>query len=90
LRDFTETRKSENEFAQLFAGHPLLDVHYEVLERDYQAEMERVQQFLGITVERLAVKTSRQSDKPLSVSIANYHELKEQFRGTEWEEFFDE
>jgi LPS sulfotransferase NodH len=88
LADFIQTRQWESEYARFFAEHSVLDVSYEALARDHLAEMQRVQNFLGLDAEPPKLETYRQAHHPLSVAIANYHELKEKFEGTEWQAFF--
>jgi hypothetical protein len=50
--------------------------------------MKTVQEFLGVDYENVQPQTYKQASRPLSDSIANYLELKRQFKGTPWEEFF--
>jgi LPS sulfotransferase NodH len=90
LADFTQTRAWEQQYEQFFAQQPMLTVHFESLASDYNAEMQRVQAFLGIQPEAVAPQTHRQSHEPLSAAIANYAELKEKFTGTPWQDFFED
>lgn len=90
LAAFQRTKENIQKYTQFFRNQPQLIVHYEELVRDSDGQMERVQEFLGLKFEKLKSETYQQGDKPLSEAIANYHELKEQFRGTEWEVFFEE
>lgn len=89
LDDFTRTREWENEYEQCFKEHPYMDVFYEDLAADHAAEMLRVQQFLGVSPERLEPETFRQSRRPLAELIVNYQELKDRFTGTPWQTFFE-
>lgn len=88
LEDFSRTRAWEEEYDRLFADHAKIEVVYEELAGNYQAEMTRLQEFLGVNIETVAPATYRQSSQPLAQAIANYAELKEQFAGTPWAEFF--
>jgi LPS sulfotransferase NodH len=88
VEDFQRTQAWEQEFDAFFADHPLLEVIYEDLARNRDAEMRRVQAFLGVPYRPLEPETHRQSKESLSQAIANYAELKAQFAGTEWEAFF--
>jgi LPS sulfotransferase NodH len=90
LADFVQTRLWEDEYARFFAHLPILEIHYEALARDSAGEMARVQNFLGVRPQSLAPDTYRQSDRPLSASIANYAELKAQFNNSPWQAFFEE
>ena len=95
--DFEETRASfeqqrawERDAAERFAGHPLLEVFYEDLAADFSGELHRVQTFLELRVRNLSPATSKRPSQPLAEQIVNYHELKAQFAGTPWAEFFNE
>jgi len=58
--------------------------------RNYECEMKRIQEFLGVAYEVVRPLTYKQSGQPLSRAISNYVELKEQFQGTSWEAFFED
>ena len=90
LADFTQTRKWEIDYEHFFAKQPLLTVQYESLADDYQAEMVRIQDFLGVQPRAVKPQTYRQAKGSLKDSILNYDELAERFAGTEWQAFFEE
>lgn len=87
--DFSQTRAWEVEFDQRFSDHPMLELHYESLVLDHDAEMARVQEFLGLDVRPSQPQTFKQARQPLDQAISNFDELRNQFQGTEWESFFD-
>jgi LPS sulfotransferase NodH len=88
LDDFIRTRSWEEEFDRFFAGHSKLEVLYEDLSSNYQDEMKRVQEFLGVELKTVHPTTFKQTDQPLRETIANYFQIKEKFAGTPWEQFF--
>ena len=90
LRWFTETRFQEEKHDVLFADHRKIDLFYEELSRDYASEMRRVQEFLGVEYQKVVTATHKQARRPLSTAISNYDELKEEFKGTSWEAFFED
>jgi LPS sulfotransferase NodH len=90
LADFTQTRAWEEQYDDLFANHAKLELCYEALAQDYQSEMQRVHQFLGVEPEVLIPETHRQSTIPLSRAIMNYAELKAKFSATTWHSFFED
>lgn len=90
LEAFTQTRQWETQIATQFAGPRLLEMTYEALCEDREAEMKRVQAFLGLAYRPTATSLRQQNQQPLSKSIANYYELKEQFSGTPWLQFFED
>jgi LPS sulfotransferase NodH len=90
LEDFTRTREMEASYDALFADHPMHEVIYEDLARDYQAKMQQVTTFLGLPDCPLAPQTHKQTTEPLYNSIENYAELKARFQGSAWESFFED
>ena len=90
LQWFTKTREQEQKHDVLFADHDMIDLFYKDLSRDYAGEMRRVQQFLGVEYQQVIPATHKQAKRPLSAAISNYHELKQEFKGTPWEEFFED
>ncbi len=74
----------------LFTQHQKIDVIYEDLSQDYASEIRRVQEFLELDYEISEPITLKQSSLPLSQSISNYFELKEKFKNTHWESFFED
>lgn len=90
LRQFTTMRDQERKFDDFFENCLKIQVIYEDLAGDYVHEMERVQNFLGVTSETLKPSTFKQRKQPLSQAISNYDELKEAFKNTPWAEFFEE
>lgn len=90
LEDFVRTRDWEAKYDVFFEGHSKLEVLYENLSFDYQSEMKRVQDFLGVNYEFVKPSTYKQSSQSLSRAISNYFELRERFTGTPWEEFFED
>jgi LPS sulfotransferase NodH len=90
LADFAQTRSWEEECGRYFSGHTTLEVQYETLASNPSAEAERIQTFLNVDVISVRPATVKQKSRPLSGAIANYAELKDQFSGTSWAEFFTE
>jgi LPS sulfotransferase NodH len=88
LDAFVTTRRQEELHDSLFPAHRRLDVCYERLCADYASETERMQEFLGVPVEPLRPLTHKQTRTPLRATIANFDELAERFRDSEWERFF--
>jgi LPS sulfotransferase NodH len=86
--DFEQTRTWERSYDEFFESHRKLELFYEDLAPNYAERMKNVQEFLGVDYENVQPQTYKQASRPLSDSIANYLELKRQFKGTPWEEFF--
>jgi LPS sulfotransferase NodH len=82
-------QRQVDEHDELFAGHPMLGLHYEDLVADREAVFDNVQRFLGVEPRALTVTLERQNTEPLSALIANYGELASALRNTPWESFLD-
>ena len=76
LRDIAETRARMREFAAAFAAHSSLQVIYEDLAADPQAECERVFDFLGVAPVPVRVATERIVRMPPEALALNYDELR--------------
>lgn len=90
LEAFATTRAWEEEHDRLFPSDRRVDVIYERLCADYAAEVRRVTDFLGLPFEPVRPLTYKQSRSRLSDAIANYGELRERFRHSPWERFFED
>lgn len=90
LREFTTTRHWEEEYDAFFADHAKLNLDYETLAEQPNKELKRIQEFLGVEHEPLRAETRKQAGRRLVDTVENYHELKAQFAGTPWSEFFED
>jgi hypothetical protein len=90
LLDFMRTREWENQADQFFDRHPILQVDYDDLASNTSQVIAQVQDFLGLEKAAVTPRTYKQSRRSLSEAILNYTELKNQFSGTPWAEFFNE
>ena len=87
---FQWSRDLDNEYAERFRAHPVLDVWYEDIVSREQHTLGDVQIFLGVSARPLSTGTQRQNPEPLPQLITNYEELRGAFRDTEYAHFFDE
>lgn len=90
LQRFSREEQMQEEGDAYFAGSHMLEVFYEDLAADYEREIGRVLDFLGVSREPVRPSTYKQSSQRLSEAISNYWELKGMFSGTEWENFFED
>jgi LPS sulfotransferase NodH len=90
LQEFTYSQKIKQYYDLFFKENLKIDVNYEVLSNDYLSEIKRIQDFLEVDYEFVKPSTFKQSAQPLSEAISNYFELKEKFKNTPWEFFFEE
>jgi len=82
-RDLREERQA----ARFFQGHRQLHLWYEDMTAHYDAQIVRIQSFLGVTPQLLRPTCYKQQVRPLSDVIENYGELADQLAGTPWEWF---
>jgi len=87
-RAFKRMEECETSFDNTFKDHPMLEVHYEALVKERRHECDRILNFLGLPLRPLTTKTRKQRSTPLSETIANYKELSEHFRSTQWAGYF--
>ena len=87
---FEMATKREEEYNQYFKDHPKIDVVYEDMTRNLESEINRIQDFLDLPRQLLKANLKKQRKNSISVSIANYRELRKRFIGSEWERYFDE
>ena len=90
LDTFRQTRKWEKEANQKFATNPVLELTYEELTSDFQRQMQRIQEFLGVEPMNMHPLSVRQNPEKMRELIVNYADLKNHFAGSEWEVFFKE
>ncbi|NET44527.1 sulfotransferase [Okeania sp. SIO2B3] len=90
LKLFEETKKWEEEYDSFFNEHQKIEVIYENLVQKTLQETKRIQQFLGVKLQRLYSLTLKQNKGTLPEIISNYYELKEKFEGSPWSKFFTE
>ncbi len=90
LKMLGQTREYVERYQRLFADHDVLEVFYEDLVSNFDAETDRIQRFLGVARRRLRAATRKQARQPLTTMISNYAELKRQCEGTPLAVFLDE
>ncbi len=92
LQAFQVFQKNELDTVEIFkqASLPIFEVAYETLVESPEEVMLAVQQFLGVKLQALQSLLVRQNTEQLSSLILNYHTLKNEFKHSEYEYFFDE
>jgi LPS sulfotransferase NodH len=88
--EFNRIGQWEKFYDHAFQGKKMLEVFYENLVAEQQAECHRILDFLGVCRRPLVTQMKKQRTRPLREVIENYDELKKHFAGTEWARFFDE
>jgi len=71
-----------------FADLPLLSLSYEDLVADMAKELRRIQEHIGVPIQRLEPTTKKQRQWPVQELVKNWDELGEHFAGTGHAEWF--
>lgn len=87
---FASVRQYEEDCAAAFKCHAVRDVYFEDLTSNCEPEFGAIQEALGLKHEAVKSTLRRQRRQPLSEAIANFDELKAEFRGSCWEDVFDD
>jgi len=87
-RYFTRMEEYEDKHSRLFAAHDMLDLYYEDLVADKDAELGRVLDFLQLPSIPLFTRLHKQNAYPLNDVIVDYPVLKNMFDDTRWHMFF--
>ena len=88
LKFFEETSKKIKYFDDFYKNK--INIFYEDLIKNREFELKKIQVFLGLEVQKLEANLVKQETKSISDSILNYYELKEKFKGSKWEVFFED
>jgi hypothetical protein len=88
--EFRQIGRWEKSFDDAFRDHEILEVYYEDLVAERQAECNRILDFLGVSRRPLTTRMTKQRKSTLSEVIENYDDLKRHFADTEWAGFFAE
>lgn len=87
---FTTMETFMTTFDTHFRHHKILEVEYEQLLINVNHEQKRLSAFLGVSPHALSASTKKLNNAPLSTIISNYTVLKNHFRFTKWNHFFNE
>ena len=71
-----------------FATHPLLEIHFEDLQRDFQAALNRIFEFLGVEPAPIPMRFEKLNTTPHEEGIVNYNKIRAYFRFSVFREFF--
>jgi len=86
---FIDHSKRVKEYDDLLVSNKVLEVYYEDLVKNIQLGMKNVQDYLCVKQKKLNTVLVKQNVLSLQEIIANFLELSEYFKGTEWEFFFN-
>lgn len=88
-RFFEEVEKQERWYDELFQAGRMICVFYEDLCGDSTSWSRKIQEFLGVEYRDLSTALRKQNTLSIPERIDNYRELREAFRDTRWEGFFE-
>jgi len=89
LKEFIKISNYTKKFKNYFKPEQVLNIYYEDLLVNFNEEIRKVQDFLGVEYRVLTSRFIKINRKKLSDTISNYTELKEKFAGSKWEVFFE-
>jgi Stf0 sulphotransferase. len=89
-RAFERTRADELKYDDFFKDHSKLDVFYEDLVDNRRAVLREIFDLLDVPESEVSSEMKKQNSGKMSDLILNYWELKEQFKGSPWEHFFED
>ena len=89
-RYFRRQQRKKERAVLFFDNTERLDIFYEDLAEDPKSETGRVLSFLGLNPAELSCDIGKQNFQSLTKTIANYHELKNQLKDTDWEYYFED
>ncbi len=78
-----------NKFEDLFSDFPQIDIYYEDICNNPNREVSKVLKFLRVKNMKLTCSLIKQNTHPLSEVLVNYRKLKEKFKNTKWNIFFN-
>jgi hypothetical protein len=81
----------EEQFKVDFSGHENLSITYEELKANKGRILVEIQHFLNVPLqEGLRSSLEKQRRQTLQEAIVNYNDLKNQFKNSKWENFFED
>lgn len=84
-----KVRWTQGHYNKLFSEHERIDVLYEEMAREPQSIFGQVQQFLGVEARTLSYSQQPLNVAPMRELLANYDELREAFRDTQYAWMFN-
>tara|TARA_R110002124_G_scaffold287349_1_gene473554 strand:- start:6028 stop:6759 length:732 start_codon:yes stop_codon:yes gene_type:complete len=87
--DFKQTQFLIEKAASDFRSHEFVDIRYETLAANKQAEMTKLFKFLDLPNEKVSSDLKKQNPEKLEDLIINYQEVREALENTEYEHFLD-
>ncbi|MFH0867653.1 MAG: sulfotransferase domain-containing protein [Bacteroidota bacterium] len=90
LDEFLYITRLTEKFDAFFNPANTLALKYENILDDQTKETKKVLDFLGADEQLLTSRLIRINNRPLHDVISNYADLKEKFKGSAWEKFFEE
>lgn len=84
---FESIEKQREQYSNFF--EQTLDLHYEDLLNNYEGELQRVQEFLGVPHHAVTSPLRKQAKRSIQESIGNFAELEREFAGTPWAWYFE-
>ena len=87
---FQQTRAWEKRGDAIFSSHPLITVYYEDLLDELEDNFRKITDFLDLPFVLPETSLRKQNPEQICDLLENYYELRESFKGTEWQTYFEE
>ncbi|MCT7989013.1 methyltransferase domain-containing protein [Laspinema olomoucense] len=89
LNEFKLIAQRQEKFRDYLKAHQLLEVNYEDLVTETDLTLQTIQDFLGVSQQKLIVRTKKVLSENLVDLLENFYELKGYFKHTKYETYFD-
>jgi GR25 family glycosyltransferase involved in LPS biosynthesis len=85
-----QTEFLQKKYDEIFKKHKKIEIFYEDLVNQKNKTMKKIFNFLGVPYVKTTTNLKKQNTLPLSKSISNYKQLKQKFKRTKYEKFFEQ
>lgn len=90
LKAFKQTRYWETTYEHIFRSHPMIEIYYEDLLNNTNAEFQKITDLLDLKFCNARTTFQKQNPERMSELIINYQSIKKSFSNTEWSLFFED
>ncbi len=90
IRYFRRQKRKAQRAVDFFENNEILDIFYENLAIDQNSETNKLLKFLESRPVTLKCDLGKQNTQSLSETISNYYQLKNRFKDTAWEDYFED
>jgi len=85
-----EKQTADRKMRDIFGGTNYLEVVYEQLTTNWESEIHRIQDFLGLYRVSIPISTHKQEHRPIRQIVQNYQEIENYLRQQNWDHWLDD